>query len=449
MWLYTLFTLGVMYTHYFGMFVAASQFLIAFVLLFAETNRRLFIRRFLISGVVIAIVFGLWLPFIQAMSNISSFWIQPLSQEFIFAFFHEYFGNAWILMPMLLLVLTFYLVKVFSQGERDWKNTKNDPLLLGFILFSISVLVIYTVPYIRSVLVVPMLISRYTIVVLPLFLLAFASGVELIPNRIIKGIVAASFIFLSLTDILVAKNFYSTTRNTRFRELSRSMADTSGTQYPVLNWRTGWHQEYYLRKFGYQGPIVRATLPDAIDTILKRNAAGNTVPGFWVVDAFFEPGVPIVPDAGRQAAIDKEYVQMREVKPFDGLAKLYIQPTLKLDTADFSPNERFTLEDQRVIAVWGAKITSNVFRLPKGSYWLGIVAKGQAGGNAPPHLLISMNGRQIGEDSVRGVFKPLLHSVTIDSDTARVSLQLDNDYWDPVTREDRNAFVKEIFFLKR
>jgi hypothetical protein len=229
------------------------------------------------------------------------------------------------------------------------------------------------------------------------------------------------------------------------------MVDTSDTRYPILSWRTGWHQGFYLRKFGYKGPIIRATLPNAIDSIFNRNAHRDTVPGFWVVDAFFEPGQPIVPDAARQAAIDKAYAMVRDLKNYDAEAKLYVFPTLKLDTADFSPNARFTLDNQRVIAVWGDKITSNPFRLSKGSYLVCVNAIGQAGGKALPHLIASMNGQRIGADSVAGAFQPLifLYTVPSDTDTARIGLQLDNDFWDPVTHEDRNVFVKEIVFRKQ
>ena len=126
-------------------------------------------------------------------------------------------------------------------------------------------------------------------------------------------------------------------------------------------------------------------------------------------------------------------------------------PTIKLDTADFSPNSRFTLDNQRVIAVWGDKITSNPFRLNKGSYLVRVNAIGQAGGKALPHLIASMNGQRIGADSVAGAYQPslFLYTAPSDTDTARIGLQLDNDYWDPVTHEDRNVFVKEIVFIKQ
>jgi mannosyltransferase len=454
LWYYTLFTLLLMYTHYFGLFIAGSQFFIAFILLLAEKDRKRFIRSFIISGVAIGIGFAIWLPFVRQMSHIQSFWIQPINEDFFFGFFNEYFGNNDLLKPILSLALTFYMIRVMLYKQQKWTEIKNDPLLLSFALFTLSLVITYLVPYIRSVLVVPMLISRYTIVLLPLFLLAIAYGIELIPNNLVKGIIVGTFILLSLTDLLVVKKFYTTYRNTQFREVTQIMADNKNTSYPVLNERTGWQQDYYLRKFGYKGPIFAGSRSDMVDSILRKSSPRYDVQGFWTVNAFFLPGPGTVTDPAKQAALDTAYTLANEAYYHDAQVRLYLSKqriSKTLDTADFATGSTFELDKEKVIAVWGGIVRSNSFALRKGEYFVSVRAKGTPGETIYPHLVLYVNDQRIGDFYTDATYqnKGFSYTMNADSDTAHVSIELDNDYANATTHEDRNAFIQNILFIKQ
>jgi hypothetical protein len=454
LWYYSITTLLLMYTHYFGLFIAFSQFFIAFVLLFAEEDKKKYITSFVLSGVVIGAGFAIWLPFVKQMSHIQSFWIQPVNQSFVFGFFNEYFGNTELLKPFLSLALIFYAIKVFLYEKKKWTEIKNDPLLLSFVIFSLSVVITFLIPYLRSVLVVPMLISRYTIVLLPLFLLAIAYGIELIPNEMVKGIFVGAIVLLSLTDIVVVKKFYTAFRNTQFREITHTLAEDKHTEYPVLNERTGWQQGYYLRRYSYKGPVWAGALSDMVDSILRKSSPRYDVQGFWAINAFFLPGLGNVLDSVKQAALDTAYVLAKEGNFYDADAKLYLSRrniARVLDTADFPRSSILEVGDKRVIAVLGGTVTSGAISLKKGDYMAVFRVKGTPGAGVYPHLVFYVNNQRLGDCYIDGEYENRGFSYTLpaDSDTTNVSIQLDNDYYNPASHEDRNAVIKSVTFIRQ
>ena len=324
-WLYALFTLLMLYSHYYGLFIVFSQFVIAFLLLFtAGDQRKLFIRRFIIAGIVIAVGYAPWVPFVLKMSQIHSFWIAPIPPDFFVTYFKQYFGNARFLQPLLILLLVYYCVRVFME-RRQWRETRQSPLLLSFVVALLSILFTYLLPYIRSVLTVPMLFDRYTIVIVPLFLLCIAYGVELIRPALVKYTVFGIFILLSLINLVFTQKYYKDVHKTQFRELAAFMMEDGGDQYPIINNRTSWQFQYYLDLHKYKGTVFKSKPADVVDSILKKTSPKYDVAAFWLMDAHGAGPAENSMDSVTRARLLKGYMLVKEIKFYDAWAQLYMR----------------------------------------------------------------------------------------------------------------------------
>jgi uncharacterized membrane protein len=323
-WPYVLCTLLMMYSHYYGLFIVCSQFVIAFILMLSEKEKRkTWLTVFGISGLAILVGFAPWLPFLRSMSQIKSFWISDISTRFYIIFFRTYFGGSDNLILLLYGLLIFYTLCVLIKGKWKLSTLKSDPLPLSFLVVVLSVLITYLVPYLRSLYVVPMLFDRYTIVVLPLFLLVIAYGIELIRYSAIKYLMLAVLLFMSLKDIVVDKKFYSEVHKTQFRELTAFITSDTTTVYPVLNDRTSWQHQYYLNAFGYKGSVFAGKRADVIDSFLVKSSPKYDVKGFWLMNAHAGPPPETFLDSNLKKSLDSVFVKKREIRLYDAWAQLY------------------------------------------------------------------------------------------------------------------------------
>lgn len=452
MWYFILCAVLLLYTHYFGMFVVCAEFCIAVVFWFFAEDRGLYFRRFALSGVVIVAGFAAWLPHVLFMSGLTTFWITSTSQDFIFTFFDEYFGPSDLLKPVLAVLLIYYVINVFRADSQHLRNPASHPLTMSFVVFSLGIVVTYTVPYIRSLLVVPMMLDRYTIVVLPIYLTAAAYGLQLITGKLVKGVVFGVFIGWSLIYIVLANKTYTQVHKTQFREMTAYMAnDPRESGYPVVNDRVMWQEGYYLDKFKFRGPRLKGPRAAVVDSMIHGASAKYSADRFWLFNAHV-PGDPAdYLDARTKAAFDSNFVLEKEQRFFDAWAQLYRSRKSRdkgLSLDDFPPAAIADV-GEKVVAVWGAPVISNGIAIPPGNYTIRLVIRGTPAADSFPHVVVSVNNKKVGAFYATADFQGKdLPFQQMNDDSVRVTIELDNDFSNPKTGEDRNAFFKRILFLR-
>ncbi|HMK18610.1 MAG TPA: glycosyltransferase family 39 protein [Chitinophagaceae bacterium] len=319
---YGLFSLLLLYSHYYSLFAVASQVVIIVLLFFISerSERKKYIKYFLISGLIIVLGYIPWLPHLWAMSQIHSFWVQPISLSFLLDFYFEYFGRASVLKQLLIILFCGYLVKVFYSKKSLTPNiATSNPLWFSFIILSIWILVTILIPFLRSLLVVPMILPRYTIVVLPAFLIVLAYAIELINYKFIKFIILFAFIIFSLNNILVVKKYYSIVSKTQFREMTQFVVKNNKENYPIINELVSWHQQYYFKNFKFNPTMLEGKKVSIVDSILNSADPKYHVPGFWIVGAHGEQ--PLTPE--QKKGLDTAYVMTMEHAFYDAWAELY------------------------------------------------------------------------------------------------------------------------------
>lgn len=450
---YALFALLMMGTHYFGLFVFVSQLIIGlvFILVEKEEKKKLF-THLLISAAIIGVCYSAWLPFLLSMTTIKSFWIQPPQESFAIDYFYEFFGNSDLLKPFVLLFLTTGLIYIFINGTKEDQNIKRNNVVTLFLVCAIWIAVSYFIPYLRSLLVVPMLHPRYTIVILPAFIILMSFGLGLI-NKAASITILAVFTLLSLTDIVLVKEYYEKPGKTQFREMAGFITEDSSEVYPVIinSGVTLWHQQYYLKRFGHKEALLSGDGGKAIDALLAQAQGPNQPAGFWLNDAFNSPK----PSPELLAKINKVFILVKSQDFLDAWAQLYINPRLAsnkytvLDFHAFNPGQRFQMDGDTIVAIWDKQAVANPVALTKGKYKINAQLKGTSAGGVAPHMELYVNGKLAGQCDVSENFTNYNFSFETDSDIqAEVKIVMTNDGGSADGKEDRNSFIKSVLFLK-
>ncbi len=441
--LYGFFSLLLLYTHYFGLFIVAGHGFLVFALMFSKSSVDKANYRYFFSAAAVIIVGYLpWMPSFLKQLKITSFWIPPIPQSFATSYFFEYFGNATILEPVLVLILLFYCLQVYSNHQHaETKSIVDDPLSLSFCVIFFTVFCTFYIPYIRSVWVVPMLQSRYTIVIVPAFVMAIAYGLILIKSDHIRISILVGIVVLTSVNLVFTRKFYSTEpTKTQFREATQFMQQVGGA-YPLIeSGSTIWPHGYYLHHYRYDLPVFWGL--DKVDSVLHSPFSKYHVDGFWLFGAFPDES-HLTPEVQRQ--VDSAFTVVQSKTFFQSWAELYVRKTGSWKTIFVSPydlgknvSRQFSPEIELVDL-----LQSKPVLLKPGKYQLLIEQSGKGVNGEPPRVSLSINDRKIGDIicSENGGEQGLTFTVE-STETAPIKLQLIN----PLSGADgkRRAYIRFI-----
>jgi len=275
-----------LYTHYFGVILFGSQ--AAYTLLYLLFDSRFTAagtpayRRFtghywqrmvklgLAAGVTIVL---LYLPMINRLHYLSQ-WEKKARTvprpDFFVQYFREYIANPYLIyLFTALLLFTFFLLVT----SNDHKRKRAIALLYSWVFIS------YAGAYIGLNVAVTSthMKERYTIFVLPAFVLLFAIGLDAIRERTFKAMLIISIVVMSLTHIFIDVGYYSTVTKQQWREVTQELIDRDDLWplYGVKNSSVRLY-EVYFRLLGSNRSITRVT---------KLEGDLHGLSCFWLLDA--------------------------------------------------------------------------------------------------------------------------------------------------------------------
>jgi len=444
--LFIITTACLIYTHYFGAFVVVSELVMAVFFLLQEEKRR---KRLLImlfaSELIIFITFFPWLPYLQPAVGIHSFWIAPVTPKLLVDIFNEYFYFSDTISWAIVAIWAIYLVGVFVN-IKGFKNLKANPDNFSFIFVSITLVVSLGLPYLRSVLVVPMLVTRYTIIILPTLIISIASGIETIPKNIIRYPLLGVFLWFSMHYMIIEKGYYRKPVKTQFRELTAYV--TSGDQnYAIINEFTPSQQQYYLKKDNFMGQLLTGKKENIIDSILHKSSKQYDIDTFWLVGIFGDPPLTIE----KQKNLDSAYIMIKDSTFLFGWAQLYVsdyKASKVLNYNYFDASEVIASDGTKVAAIWSKNVITKPIFLKKGKYNIIIMSRGTPVQKIFPHNNVFINDSKIGDFYSETDYKKHDFPYDLKRDTNVImKIDMDNDANGP--GEDRNTFIYKIFILKR
>jgi uncharacterized membrane protein len=445
---YSLFTLLLLYSHYYSLFVVVSQGCLAILFIFQERRdqRKLLFRNFLFAGIIILAGYAPWISHLLAMTEIKSFWIQGIPPDFISQFFYGYFGDAEMLKPFLILLLLIYMLGIAFKSK-SITGLKSNPLLFSFLILCFWVFITILIPYIRSLLWVPMLFPRYTIVILPAILIALAYGIELIGHSLARITILSLFLVLSMVHLVFTRKYYSGISKTQFREMTQYVVKENSHNFPIINELTAWHQRYYLERFGSKAKVLSGRKESLIDSILSKSSLAYHLDGFWIVGAHTDKK----PDETASRKLDSTFRLVKEAEFMDAWARMYVSANASgsqnqvIRYNDFEGGSVMPATDY--VAIWEGAIQSKPLTMTHGQYRIVIRAWGDQGGGQFPHINVYVNDKKIGDYFLNGQVEEKSFDFSSASDAAVIKIQMDNDFAEP-GKGDRNAFVKGIFIEK-
>ena len=315
-----------------------------------------------------------------------------------------------------------------------------------------SIVISVGIPYLRSVLVVPMLESRYTIIILPSIIISFAYAICLIPNNLARATMLVAVVGYSMFSIIYKMNYYGKVIKEQYREITKFI--TAGSKIAIVN--SDLPQDYYFATYNFKGSLLNGKIgsqEDIADSILQKSSPRFAVDSYWHVDYFFNPRLA----TDKQREIDNAFIVIKDSVFDNCFAQLYVSANKhlveKIEPSRFDPKFLIVDSMSQLVAIWSGGVSTLPFSIKKGSYNIDVEAKGTPLAGIFPHNTVSVNEQVVGSfySTIGNFYGPIFGHHTfrfsVPSDTNIViKIYMDNDSMG--NGEDRNTFLRNIFILK-
>jgi len=450
---YGIFSGLIVNSHFFGLLTLFSQFLIIiyFVVRTPNERRREFIKYALTAG---GIGFLLILPTaepLRQVMRIKSFWIPKPTPDTFTLMFKEFFGNSELLIFVATFVGIYYVLQVFRQkvDSQSPERIIGNRLVFSFMILSSWILTTLVISIVKSYLDVSMILTRYFINVLPVFIIAIAIGIAQIKNQIAKNIVVAALIIFSLIDIFVVKDYYNTPQKSQLRELAADMKakNTDNTKFVVY---FDWIFPFYFQD-RKDIRIEGRTLEAHVQGIRNKTIAEEP---FWFGDVH-----PFELNPDDNAYLTEHFnitdkIEYREAWAYKYTPKNYLPSQNRLAEFNLASLKRMTLENDGSLRLRRNTSTySDVVGLEKGVYELKISASSFPSppiDNTNGHIKIKLNDDVIADyypsDKPSEKEKTFTYNNT-KFDDGKFQVIFDNDYGNG--KDDRDVVIYSIGFHKK
>ncbi len=219
--LYGLITAAAIHVHYFALVMLVGQLVAAAIVLMARRERWRHSLPLLLGTAIVALAMLAWVGPLRKVVAMDEYWPAPPEPWFFIDYFHTYFGRDLILS---LILGTLLAVVPFVVPRRPTVDDTGSgaPLVTVAWLLGISVFVSLGLAFARSILIVPMLMPRFTIVFLPAILFLIAIAIAHVRPRALRALVLAGVIVLSIAG-LVRSGYYTEPRKEQWREATDCM----------------------------------------------------------------------------------------------------------------------------------------------------------------------------------------------------------------------------------
>lgn len=285
---YGIFSGSMLLTHFFGLFVLLSQLfvlLLIFILL-ERKSRNLFFINTVISG---AIILGLFLPAIKIfikVSEIKEFWIPKTDLNTIKQIYKDFCGNSDFILILAVIALSYYFVDFIlktrlTKIKLNYERVIGNKQLLSFLVLISWILIVLLIPIIRSYLVVPMIISRYFIVLLPPLIILISIAISSCRIIIIRNGFVFLFVIGSLYLIFFQNKYYSSICKSQFREATQFIVQNNLKNEPVVS-SLAWYLTYFLDNGKTKPEIIDKPLDNYLQEMQDNSISTKS---FWYMDA--------------------------------------------------------------------------------------------------------------------------------------------------------------------
>ncbi len=272
--LYLLFSLLVIYTHYFGFFLVATQlFVFLYYLIVDREGRKSLLIIALKASIFMLLLLSPLIHRVIEHLGTKSYWMPSPSP----LFFIDYM-KAYVLSPFLhkIFLGLFVVVAIFSTIKKEYREST--------IVLFIWAIMAFLLPYIKSITGFSILIDRSMIIVIPALILLVAYGVYLLRVNYIKVAIIGSILFFSLYH-LYRMGYYTKVSKDQFREMLQSV-EQMDSSLPVYDFTMhNLHEGRYRSRFiDTYSLLIKSPLNVYPAITLKDSYRDSKTPScFWAV----------------------------------------------------------------------------------------------------------------------------------------------------------------------
>lgn len=301
--LYLIFSVALAYTHYFGLFLIAAQFFIFILYFITEKKKR---KPLMISAAITAIVLLVSLvplfKYISGHAGMSSFWIELPANDFLKSYFVYYFT------PQLLSIIYFMLLLAGAISLFLKRTSSRRKMAVAFLAIWIFIGVL--LPYLRSVIAVPLLTERNAIIVLPALMVLISYGISLLVDYRKRYAILIMIVILGVYQ-LYHMDYYSKITKQQWREVLYEVTKTKG-DFPAyeLVFNGGFYKNYATML----DIDMEIHTPAEFVTQYKTKSLPNC---FWILESHGEW------ISGFEEFNDKSILQVTEIQKHEARAVLY------------------------------------------------------------------------------------------------------------------------------
>jgi mannosyltransferase len=261
--LYCICTTILLYTHYYGLVVIASQGIIFIFISIAFRMPLAFVTKAIVAAATCIVLFIPWIPQILKDNSIGSFWIIQVSPDFLIRYFYDYFNKDIVTCIVCASLILMYLKSCISIFQSSTVGSKIiHIIILGWIILG------YSIPLAYSIFKLPILINRYTMIVLPVILIVIAIAIQNLKVPRLKLILIGAVTVATLCNFVYFNPYFSITRKQQLREVSEQVSRVKCKDCIYVSDMT-WYFNYYFKRFNIAKPTrdVYKLAKEDIDSI--------------------------------------------------------------------------------------------------------------------------------------------------------------------------------------
>ena len=184
---------------------------------------------------------------------------------FFIQYYYVYLGKDAPSAILLGFLSVLFFRNFFLKTE---KGTVVQPIYLVIIVWLVAS---YFIPYMRSLIVTPMVVDRYTIVTLPAWILLFAIGWKYITALRVKYAVVLLLTISAIGNLFFFRNYYTRVKKDQWREASEIVINKNKSHFPIYS-TVAWHFTFYFRN-----------QPEKINDLYSSDLSGTEK--FWFLVA--------------------------------------------------------------------------------------------------------------------------------------------------------------------
>lgn len=354
-----------------GIVSVISVFLIIvinFLISIDKKERINYIKYTVVSGVFTLIVFYPVYQIVEKVSNLSSFWVQKPTYDYVIFVLNQVIGgNNLVLIIFLLAIVSLLIIAIRSIYKN--RNLKQNNNLQQFIIVFVWIGFYFTFILIRSLGPSSLMLSRYLSPILPGFIIAIALVLSISKNKIINSVATLLFGALLLQSLFIQKDYYETPVKSEFNKITRDITNNNKSNEVVIsNW--GWLLSYFLDKDSKLNNVYEKNL-DVYANDVKTNSVLQE--NFWYVDGNSRP-YSVAPET--QKFLDDNYILDKSIDYYDCWAKHYVSKKILSSTDKFLKLNQFSNAkfdgSGNLMFFENSKSSSSSITLEKGNYSLEI-----------------------------------------------------------------------------